>query len=235
LTASLLLLAGANAGWAQPTGSSPNLNAIERIDASTASAERSLAGRHRLELRFGYWDPGHQSMEPMPTDYMDDFTRVEDVVGAFSYSYWVHDQLATDVTFTAMVVEVTSSGSYPTGSESAVVLTSAMFGFRLYPLSSAQTPLRPYVSGGIGPYLGIESYKEYHHNKFENVKSLGAFGGYMSAGMDIQMGRHLMAGVQVGYNVMSDFREPIGFKDNYEGYVVSAGLSLLIGKGEGRR
>jgi outer membrane protein W len=109
-----------------------------------------------------------------------------------------------------------------------------MFGIRFYPVSSALTPLRPYVSAGIGPYLGIQSEKEVNDDIVANVKTLGSFGGYLGGGVDIQMGRHLMAGIHVGYNVMADFAEPIGLDRNYNGVAVSAGLSVLLGKGSER-
>jgi hypothetical protein len=225
---------GANTAPSEAARSTPNLDEVSDTAGQPAGVKRSLEGRHRLELSFGYWDSGKQRQVPRPDDYVDEMTRVEDLVGAFSYAYWVHDQLATDLTLTALVVEAVSIGGYPGGSESAVVLTSAMFGLRLYPISSARTPLRPYVSAGIGPYMGIQSHRDLNYHSVENVKTLGSFGGYVGGGIDIQMGRHLMAGVHAGYNLMADFREPIGLEDNYEGLVVTAGLSVLLGKGSER-
>jgi len=200
-----------------------------------AAVQRSLEGRHRLELRFGYWDAGQSWHEMRVGHHGDVSTRVEDLLGAFSYSYWVHDQLSTDITATGLVVEATSTTGVSGISESALVVTSLTFGIRLYPVSSSLTPLRPYVSAGIGPYLGIQSEKEIHFiGVVQNVKTLGTFGGYVGGGVDIQMGRHLMAGVQVGYNVMADFPEPIGLDRNFDGVAVSAGLSVLLGKGSER-
>jgi len=230
----ILLAASVSAAPTEPVQSSTSFDAVRRTSDGTAAAKRSLADRHRLELRFGYWESGQQRQAPRPDDYVVEMTRVEDVVGAFSYAYWVHDQLATDVTLTALVVEVVSIDEFPGGSESAVVLTSAMFGLRLYPISSARTPLRPYVSAGIGPYMGIQSHRDLNFHAVEQVKTLGSFGGYVGGGVDIQMGRHLMAGIHAGYNLMADFREPIGLEDNYEGVVITAGLSVLLGKGSER-
>jgi outer membrane protein W len=198
-----------------------------------AAVKRSLEGRHRLELRFGYWDTGHSWYEAK-VGRAEVTTRVEDLLGALSYSYWVHDQLSTDITATGLVVEATSTDA-PFGiTESATVITSLMFGMRLYPVSSAVTPLRPYLSAGIGPYLGIRSEREVDYEVVQNVKTVGTFGGYVGGGVDIQMGRHLMAGFHVGYNVMADFPEPIGLDRNYDGVAVSAGLSVLLGSGTGR-
>ena len=55
------------------------------------------------------------------------------------------------------------------------------------------------------------------------------FGGYLGGGLDIQVGRHLMLGIQAGYNTMLDFSEPVGYEDNYSGVEFSAGFSVLFG------
>jgi outer membrane protein W len=204
------------------------------VAGSEADNQRSLEGRHRLELRFGYWDAGQSWHKTRVVGPAKVTTRVEDLLGAISYGYWVHDQLSTDITATALVVEAMSTTGVSGISESALVVTSLMFGIRLYPVSSTLTPLRPYVSAGVGPYLGIQSEKEINFGVVQNVKTLGTFGGYVGGGVDIQMGRHLMAGIQVGYNVMADFPEPIGLDRNYDGLAVSAGLSVLLGKGSER-
>jgi hypothetical protein len=86
----------------------------------------------------------------------------------------------------------------------------------------------------VGPYLGVESYKETNSRVTENVKTLGTFGGYIGGGIDIQMGRYVMAGIRVGYNAMADFPERIGLKDNYSGFELSTGISLLLGRGTRR-
>lgn len=209
---------------AKPAGTSAAVDGPDVIHSS-------LAGRHRLEFRVGYWDSGRQPKLPLYT-YSEDKTRVEDLFGAFSYSYWSYDQLAADITFRGLVAEAISIETASGGTESAVVIASAMFGVRFYPISSARTPLRPYLAAGIGPYLGVESFEEndHHGDRIANTtKTLGSFGGFLGGGLDIQMGRYLMLSVGVGYNLMADFQETLGFDDNYSGFEVSTGLSFLFG------
>lgn len=209
--------------------STHQLDRTTKTAGDPAVVHRSLATRHRLEFTMGYWESGRRGSAPTAV-YTEDMTRVEDLVGAFSYAYWTHDQLATYVTLKGFVVEATSIGGASGISESAVVVTSAMFGIRLYPFSSARTPLRLYASAGLGPYIGVESHKETDIHIVENVKTLGSFGGYLGGGLDIQMGRHLMMGVHVGYNIMEDFPEPLGREKNYSGVEMSAGISVLLGR-----
>lgn len=194
---------------------------------------RTLAGRHRLEVRAGYWDSGRRQ-NPLVEVHVDEMTRVEDLLGAFSYAYWVHDQIATAVTMRGLVVEAVSIDRDSESTESATVITSAMFGIRIYPISSTLTPLRPYIDAGAGPYLGIESRKEIDSYKVENTKTLGSFGGYVGGGLDIQMGRHLMTGIHVGYNAMADFPEPLELGEDFSGFELSVGISVLLGKGAER-
>jgi hypothetical protein len=197
----------------------------EIVNAS--ETERSLEGRHRLELRAGFWDAGMQQSFSV-TPYRMETTRVENVAGAFSYAYWVNDRVATDITLKGMVAGVTSVEWSSGVTDSAVVLASATFGVRLYPISSARSPLRPYITAAVGPFLGVESHKEINFRVSEYVRTLGTVGGYLGGGVDFQMGHHMMAGIHVGYNVMADFPETLGLERNFSGVEFSAGISLLI-------
>ncbi len=211
--------------------SSPQLNGTSEIAVRPAVAHQSLAGRHRLEFRMGYWDSGRRQ-NSLPSIYMEEKTRVENLVGTLSYAYWGYDKLATDITFKGLVAEATSIDGASGASESAVVVTSALFGIRLYPISSIQTLLRPYITAGIGPYIGIESHEEFDNHgirTLKTTKTLGSFGGYLGCGLDIQIGRHLMGSVHGGYNLMADFPEKLGSENNYSGVELSAGISLLFG------
>lgn len=207
-----------------------------RLDHADAPSQgpvvvhRSLAARHRLELRMGFWDSGTPRSLPAGT-FATEVTRVEDLVGAFSYAYWVHDQLATDVTIRGLVADATSIERTSGKTENVIVIASAMFGVRCYPFLASTTPLRPHISAGVGPYVGVESHKRTYDDVVEETKTLSSFGGYVGTGFDIQMGRHLMAAVNVGYNAMVDFPEPLGLKKNYSGVELSAGIGVLLGKG----
>ena len=45
------------------------------------------------------------------------------------------------------------------------------------------------------------------------------------------MGRHFMVGIQGGFNLMSDFNEPLAGRKNFSGFELSIGASWLFGKG----
>ncbi|MCP4600285.1 MAG: hypothetical protein GY847_07095, partial [Proteobacteria bacterium] len=58
-----------------------------------------------------------------------------------------------------------------------------------------------------------------------------AFGGQLAAGLDFVTGRNFMMSAGFGWNLMSDFNEPIGGSKNYSGPEFSFGFSWLFGKG----
>ena len=58
-------------------------------------------------------------------------------------------------------------------------------------------------------------------------------GGHIGGGLDVQVARSFSIGLNVGYNAMLNFAEPIGLHDNFNGVQVSIGVGWLFGKGNG--
>ncbi len=197
----------------------------------TSASASSLAGRHRLEFRAGYWNSDQPRIETSTIPARVS-TTVEDIMGAFTYAHWVQEDLATYITFSGLVAEVSSTEWSAGVTDSTVVLSSALFGVRYYPISGSQSALQPYFSVGIGPYIGVESIKWVGPGIIENTKVQGTFGGQLGGGLDVQLGRHFMAGINLGYNILADFPEQLAGQRNFSGFEVGAGLSLLIGKGK---
>jgi len=203
------------------------LLAAPRAVAAGAS-DYSTANRHRVAFGLGYWDSGYR--QTVTRDWWGAKTSdATNAVVSLSYSYWTHEQLAPEVTVRVLVAEATSSSSfyYYDYEEHNVVITSVMFGARMYPLNT-DSPLRPYVTAGIGPYIGVDDRKERNPRWTKTTTVLSTFGGYAGIGVDVQMGRHLMLDVHTGYNLMADFEEPLGGDENFSGVEFGAGISLLI-------
>jgi hypothetical protein len=193
--------------------------------------DRSLQDRHRLEFRVGYWD-AQLSRASLPTVTAEEWTRVENVTFAISYSHWLHDKLATDVSFRALIAEATVIERPAQDWENAVLINSATIGFRLYPISSRRTPLRPYITAGVGPYIGVEYRRDLEDRDIESMTAMGTVGSYAGGGLDIQMGRHMMAGLRLEYNSIVDFPDALAGQRNHSGLEFSAGISVLIGRGK---
>ena len=58
-----------------------------------------------------------------------------------------------------------------------------------------------------------------------------AFGGRLGGGTDVLLGRHFMVNASAGYNLVSDFSEPVGGRDNYSGFEMRVGVSWSFGWG----
>ena len=56
--------------------------------------------------------------------------------------------------------------------------------------------------------------------------------GYSSGGgFDVHVSRSFSIGVNTGYNVMQNFSEPVGLRDNFNGAQVGISLGWVFGKG----
>jgi hypothetical protein len=202
--------------------------ALGETETDDPGLTSSLAKRHRLELRAGFWNSDHPEIETSTGTALQR-TNIENLMGAFTYAHWVRDDLATHLTFSGLVASVSSIEWAAGTSDSTVVLSSVLFGVRYYPASASQIALHPYLSIGVGPYIGVESISRTGIGINEKTRVLGTFGGQLGGGLDLQLGRHFMVGINLGYNFMADFPEPLAGQWNYSGFEVSAGLSLLIG------
>lgn len=195
--------------------------------ATDRVATHSTVNRHRIEFGAGYWDSGYRHTVSRDL-WGTETSRAANAVAAFSYSYWTHERIAPQATFRVLIAEATSTGHfYGDYDEHTVVIMSVMFGARFYPFDF-DSPLRPYVAAGIGPYIGVDDRKERAVWWRETTTVLGSFGGHVGAGLDIQMGRYLMLDVRTGYNLMADFEEPLAGEENFSGVEFGAGISLLI-------
>jgi outer membrane protein W len=189
-----------------------------------------VAKRHRIGLGIGYWDTGEPQGPPSECSASIE-TNVQDLQGTLFYGYWTQEKLAATVAMRGLVVEAQSSVDFANVCESSVVVASILFGVRYYPFATPQSPLRPYITGSAGPYIGTESTTGVDFGVTEQTKTQGSFGGMGGAGVDILIGRYFMADINIGYNVMKDFSEPIGGEINYNGFEFGIGFSVLIGKG----
>jgi hypothetical protein len=184
-------------------------------EASGDARANGLAGRHRIEVRVGAWRP--TGVEERSASFQASSVRTENILGGGSYAYGVQENLSAMVTFSALVAEATDLNVQS--------IVSILFGVRYYlPRSTFGTALRPYLTAGVGPYIGNEV-------ESSGVKTLGTLGGHVGGGLDILLGRRFMLGAEVGYDPVMDFSEPVGSRRNYSGLEFSVGLSFLFGKG----
>ena len=201
---------------------------------SAAVHASGLEKRSRIELRIGLWSQVGETQETTQVGLYGVETTAKSggTLGALTYAYWVQENLAVNFTLALLAVEA-SSRVGPLGvSQHAVSVFPVLLGVRYYlPKSTFKTSFRPYLAAGIGPYIGFEAKNEVGLQVVQDSRTMTSFGGYLGGGLDIQLGRYLMVGANVGYNLMMDFSESLGGRDNYNGPEFGVGVSLLFGKG----
>lgn len=200
------------------------------VSTAAASRAQSLVNRHRIGLRMGHWD-SELPHEARQTCSGTVETNVKDLLSAVYYSHRIEPSLAVHLTLKGLLARARSSTGVWGDCSRAVVITSVLFGLRHYPLSFVDSSLQPFLEAGAGPYFGVESWKQDVWCCDSTTRTESTFGGYIGGGLDVQMGRHLVADFNVGYNLMADFPNRIAGEDNYSGVEIGVGISVLLGQG----
>lgn len=192
-----------------------------------------LAGRSRLELRLGQWS----RQLGKETELQRGLVSVAaggDVLIGFTYSRWLREDLAATFSFTALGGEVNTEVGGAGVSTRSVGLVSFLAGVRRYlPASTLRTSFRPFLEGGFGTFIGGESGTGTDFGVDVKAHSMAAFGGQIGGGADLLVGRRFMIGARGGFNLMTDFSEPLAGRKNYSGFELSIGLSWLFGRAYG--
>lgn len=198
---------------------------------STAVHASSLEKRSRIELRIGLWNQGGEGQETTQVGLFGVETTAKSggTLGALTYAYWVQEELAVNFTLAFLAGEASSRVGILGISQHVVSVFPVLLGVRYYlPKSTFKTSFRPYLAAGVGPYIGFEAKNEVGFQVVSESRTMTSFGGYLGGGLDIQLGRYLMVGANVGYNFMMDFSESLGGRDNYSGPEFGVGISLLF-------
>ena len=85
--------------------------------------------------------------------------------------------------------------------------------------------MRPYISGSLGMYVGSEAKNNLIS---QQVHSEAAMGGRAGIGIDFLVSNHFTLGANLGYNLMANFSEPIGGRENFNGGDFSFQLSYIF-------
>lgn len=196
-------------------------------------------GRWRVELHLGKLGPEPQRreayQEAAPADDWLRATVGEAVtwgpLAGLSLGYWLGDDVEIRLSY------ATLSSDYPTGATTAdgrlvedIRLTSVLLGVRRYLLLPGPWGrVRPHVSTAVGSFQGMEKGRRWDREGETWSETRGALGARMGAGVEVCLNRRLALGLSGGYNLMSDFAEPIGERRNYSGPEFDISVSLLFG------
>ena len=189
-----------------------------------------LKGKSRIELKGGPWminsavNVGLTGVE----------TSIESggILGGIAYGKWLQENLVIDISITALRADLSVNAGVTGVATNNAWVVPILVGVRYYPISSTlESSWRPYLRAGVGPYIGSESKTEVNIQVIVESKTRTAFGGFLGTGLDILLSKSFILGLEGGYNLISDFSEPIGGRKNYSSGEFCIGISLLLGKG----
>ena len=86
----------------------------------------------------------------------------------------------------------------------------------------------PEFLSAAGPVFGTETLSLVGLDIFEERRTETAAGAHLGGGIDFIAGRHFMLGISAGYNLISDFDDPIGGHVNYSGGEFGVGFGFVF-------
>jgi hypothetical protein len=197
--------------------------------AASLGQAQNLNGRSRIELGIGMAARTQTAVEVGIAGVETDIDA-SGVLGTFGFVHWIQENLAVTIGFNANAIDIGTRVDFSGVNTHTAVISSISMGCRYYlPESTYGTGWRPYMSAAVGPFIGSESKVEVGTTVVAEDNTEVAFGGRLGAGMDIILSRLFMLGIFTGYNVMSDFSNPIGGRTNNSGPDFGVSISLLLG------
>ncbi|MEW6411274.1 MAG: outer membrane beta-barrel protein [Candidatus Zixiibacteriota bacterium] len=206
---------------------------------ATSTGAGPLENRHQLELRMGMFNQSNSDLTLTTTSIaasgvssnVTSTVNANGFMGQLTYGYWFTEGLALNASVGGMLASVeTQIEDIGITTESAYI-GRVLVGLKKYlPGSTFNSSLRPYVKAMVGPCIGSQTSTQVSSLVTSESRSEVVVGGQAAAGVDLLVGPHVLMGLNLGYNLMPDFSEPIGASKNYSGPEISFGVSYLIGK-----
>jgi len=91
--------------------------------------------------------------------------------------------------------------------------------------------LKPFLAVSLGPVIGASSGSFVGKTVSTGEELRATIGAFLGGGFDVDVSRSFSLGVNAGYNVMQNFSEPVGLRDNFNGPQVGISLGWVFGKG----
>ena len=204
--------------------------AIIFIFAASICAQPALEKRHQVGLRVGMWNLSTGIRTEISAGSVETSVGTNGGMGGVFYGYYMQENLALNVGFNSFMGDVETRVGTGTVTSETATITAVLLGLKYYPIKSTlEGTVRPYVGVSAGPYIGSQSKTEVSSEIVVESRTETAFGGKIDAGVDFILGRHFMLGVGIGYNLMSEFDQPIGGSQDYSGGEFALGISYIFG------
>jgi hypothetical protein len=189
----------------------------------------SLRGRSAIDLNLGLWHESKVGNE-ISTTGVSSIAKTSGFLGGLSYAYWVQEDLSVGLSAGVLAGEATSSVGINGTSQRTNAVVPVLLGVRYYVgESSWDSPVKPFLSLGLGPFIGVEAKNELFVQESHSEAVLGT---RLGGGIDFLLGQSFKLGANLGYDLMTDFSTPIGARRNYNGPDFSLSVGFLFGGGK---
>lgn len=199
------------------------------IAGSTAFAQDLvLKGRSVFELNFGMWG-GSKVSNTIGVSGVQSTANAGSFVGSLVYGYGLREDIA--VTLSAGILSAGASANVGTlgVSEQTAAVVPVLLGMRYYvPYPEPGAKVRPFLSIGVGTYIGSESGSSVGMTVVQETHTENAFGGRIGAGIDFYLSNYFKFVANAGYNLMTDFSSPVAGRMNYNGGDFSIGAGFAF-------
>ncbi len=184
-----------------------------------------LKGSSSLEVNIGLWNEA-QVGQQISVSGIKQSAKASGFVGGVGYSYWMREYLAVTVGASMLSGEASSTISLSNIQQRANSVVSVLIGMKYFlPQPELDDRVRPYVALGIGSYIGSEAESSLFS---QSAHSESVFGGRLGVGLDALLGSWFKLGANIGYNIMGDFKAPVGARTNFNGYDMSFGFGFVF-------
>jgi hypothetical protein len=199
--------------------------AIILFSAVSVAQEYSLKGRSALELNIGFWGGGKSSNAVSATGFQSE-SKTNGLLGNIQYSRWIQEQLSVTVGVGYLAGETRSTVSVLEIGQRSSAVVPLLVGVNYYFINPGpEDAVRPFISAAIGTYIGSEASNTIVS---QTAHSEAAFGGRFGAGLDFLLSNHIKMGMNVGYNLMTDYTSPVGARKSYNGADASIGIGYIF-------
>ncbi|HXG37931.1 MAG TPA: outer membrane beta-barrel protein [Bacteroidota bacterium] len=185
----------------------------------------TLRGRSGLELSFGFWG-GSNASKTITSSGVQQEAVSSGFTGSMLYSYGMREHLAITLSIGFLGGKASSTMSPTEFHQQASTVVPVLVGVRYY--IAEPTPddmVRLFLAASVGSFVGLEATNA---ELRQEARSESTFGTHVGAGIDFFLSTHFKLLATAGYNLMSDFKTPVGARANYNGGYLSAGFGYVF-------
>ena len=186
-----------------------------------ADEKNSSIRKHSVDLRVSFLQMGNTGVS-INTYGTSINVGVGGISGKLIYNYYPKNNYSFHFGVGVMAAQVDINEL----SEHTATVAPITMGMKYYFLNYPQEDFfRPFISGAMQIAIGSESSVE--------ILSVGthvesAMGVYVGCGTDLMLGSLIKFTSEMGYNLLSEFAEPIAGRKNYSGVEFSFGIGLMF-------